>query len=972
MNKKAYLSNPSPRKENASSGVDGRRGFVNGGTSRPGMNGLVNGGVLTATKGRVNGKGLVNGVGYTNGHMKLPLKSNRFGVIFQRDLKVGLSLIVFFLLTLPAVVVILETEEYVPLIKIDSRFGDWEKVPRFGDAQVVYNDNVNIWKYSTVVDDNHIYFYIEVAAKVFDDPDGIDGFYVFIDEDRSSSSGYRVRDIGADFMIEVFGGNREVFESRFSVFRGTEYNWSAWEVAGSASVGLSESKMEVGIFSMDIGEDFDALIYATDFEGSECFTSVKFGPKLTSLVITQSGDRELLGIGTEPFLRLDFFALGRDVIVEGLNITAIGNISIQSFSFLPLVMEAGRTYTEYIHVDTSAAILEDFGELELVEVNARDMDGESVPVTIKGQPARAYIGGKPAGKRIDGLFGDWVVRSFDGTDDDLVNKNVDITEYSADKDDAFAYFYLKTQGTVLGGSTAPQAKSRAEGGEGPPSGVIFVPREATGQDVTRIYIDSNSSDWFGYYSGGVRYDYLIEIIGKYGKVNPQLSLLHKWDGEKFIDWSTTLVRKNAHQLECSAPLASLVPLNESNILFVTTDWSGEGDSIGEPTDWSTRSGTRSIYVVEDTSSSSSNTAFSSQRKLFYDGSYYWSFYYNATLGNISYEYSSDGSTWTSPDDFPIENVQYASVWYNSSDSTVYAVADNDTPSKSVSVAKGTLSGTTISWDSPVTVEVSGLDKEFKAAYITVNSSGHVWIAATTNNSSSGFNVNATYSINSEDLSSWSTPQIMRSSDVSNGFVYPIVLPLTSTDMYVLWYADGYLEGRKHDSSGWQGVDSIDTSSAGSSVKGPSAVIDSSEIHMVYIDSSGYVKYANYAGSWSTTTLNSTDSGRSPTITLDSSSFYLYALWINSSNQITGNYSMNGGTSWTAMTGITTNSDVKGNLTSIYSCNLNDIAWEFDSSTKIKFEPIPEFTDVMIPIASIAVLVLFWRRRNHEGEAEEEA
>jgi hypothetical protein len=73
-----------------------------------------------------------------------------------------------------------------------------------------------------------------------------------------------------------------------------------------------------------------------------------------------------------------------------------------------------------------------------------------------------------------------------------------------------------------------------------------------------------------------------------------------------------------------------------------------------------------------------------------------------------------------------------------------------------------------------------------------------------------------------------------------------------------------------------------------------------------------------------------------------------------------------------MTGITTNSDVKGNLTSIYSCNLNDIAWLFDSSTKIKFEPIPEFTDVMIPIASVAILVLFWRRRNHEGEAEEEA
>ncbi|MCJ2512226.1 MAG: hypothetical protein LN409_02600, partial [Candidatus Thermoplasmatota archaeon] len=710
-----------------------------------------------------------------------------------------------------------------------------------------------------------------------------------------------------------------------------------------------------------------------DFEGSECFTSVKFGPKLTSLVITQSSDGELLGIGTEPFLRLDFFALGRDVIVEGLNITRTGNISIQSFSFLPLVMEAGRTYTEYIHVDTSAATLEDFGELELMEVNARDLDGESVPVTIKGQPARAYIGGKPAGKRIDGLFGDWVVRNFDGTDDDLVNKNVDITEYSADKDDAFAYFYLKTQGTILGGSTVPQAKSRAEGGEGPPSGVILVSREATGQDVTRIYIDSNSSDWFGYYSGGVRYDYLIEIRGKYGKVNPQLSLLHKWDGEKFIDWSTIMVRKNTHQLECSAPLASLVPLNDSNILFVTTDWSGEGDSIGEPTDWSTRSGTRSIYVVEDTSSSSSGTAFSSQRKLFHDGNYYWSFYYNATLGNISYEYSADGSTWTNPPgNISIENASYASVWYNSSNSNVYVVSDNSTSTKNVTVVNGTISGTTINWSTPVAVEVSGLDEDHKVAYITVNSSGYVWIAATTNNSANGFNINVTYTDSPGNITSWGTPQTMRSSDVSDEYVYPIVLPFNSTDMYVVWYADGYIEGREHNSSGWRSVDSIDVTNSGASNKGPSAVAEAGNIHLVYINSSGYANYSKYTGSWSYVNLDSSDTARSPTITLESSSPALYVLWINSSNQIVGKYSINEGSSWNTMTGITTNTTAKGNLTSIYSCNLNDIAWEFDSSTKIKFEPIPEFTDVMIPMASVAILVLFWRRRNHEGEAEEEA
>lgn len=73
-----------------------------------------------------------------------------------------------------------------------------------------------------------------------------------------------------------------------------------------------------------------------------------------------------------------------------------------------------------------------------------------------------------------------------------------------------------------------------------------------------------------------------------------------------------------------------------------------------------------------------------------------------------------------------------------------------------------------------------------------------------------------------------------------------------------------------------------------------------------------------------------------------------------------------------MTGITTNTDAKGNLTSIYSCNLNYIAWEFDSSTQIKFEPIPEFTDLIVPIASIILFILIRRRRDYGTEAKEEA
>jgi hypothetical protein len=272
----------------------------------------------------------------------------------------------------------------------------------------------------------------------------------------------------------------------------------------------------------------------------------------------------------------------------------------------------------------------------------------------------------------------------------------------------------------------------------------------------------------------------------------------------------------------------------------------------------------------------------------------------------------------------------------------------------------------------VVVEVSGLNEDHKVAYITVNSSGYVWIAATTNNSSSGYNINVTYTDSPGDISSWGTPQTMRSSDVSNEYVYPVVLPFNSTDMYVIWYADGYIEGREYNSTGWGDVDNIDVTGSGASDKGPSAVANDGNIHLVYINSSGYANHSKYTGSWTNSNLDSSDTGRSPTITLETSSPGLYALWIDSSDQIVGKYSTNGGDSWSTMTGITTNTTAKGNLTSIYSCNLNDIAWEFDESSRIAFEPIPEFTDVIIPMASIMILVAFWRRRRgHVVEAAEE-
>ena len=160
------------------------------------------------------------------------------------------------------------------------------------------------------------------------------------------------------------------------------------------------------------------------------------------------------------------------------------------------------------------------------------------------------------------------------------------------------------------------------------------------------------------------------------------------------------------------------------------------------------------------------------------------------------------------------------------------------------------------------------------------------------------------------------------------YVQGQVVPLTGGELYALWYADGNLEGKKY-SSGWGSLESIDTTSAGSRTVGPSAVADGSgNVHLVYADSSGVVKYRQRTASWgSATTLDTPPGGFSnayPTISRDTATGDLYALWVSTqTNQLEGQrYSG----SWSSFS-VETNTNAKSRLNSLYSAgSAANIAW----------------------------------------------
>jgi hypothetical protein len=375
----------------------------------------------------------------------------------------------------------------------------------------------------------------------------------------------------------------------------------------------------------------------------------------------------------------------------------------------------------------------------------------------------------------------------------------------------------------------------------------------------------------------------------------------------------------------------------------------------------------------DTSTVSDPTRYSNQRKIFYNGSYYWCFYYDGS--NTVYEYSDDGTTWgnTANQAFFLSNVNQASIWYDSSNNVVYAVGDRGAlyASDDVYVRKGTVSETSIEWGTQSTADIGNKNVGNKVAFISQDSSGYLWIVSSQKEASpSSFNCAAVRSTNTDDVSSWGTYTNLMNVNIADHSIYPIILPLSGGDMYAIWYngTGGKIEGKKYASGSWSGtVDSIATTSTLVSTKTPSAVVDSSyNIHLIYSDSNGDINYTKYTTSWSAATeLDGNDDNLYPTISLDTSNNDLYAFWINSSNQI--HCKKWGGSSWTAIT-LDTDTTSKNYITSIYNySSASQICWEWGEGTStpwdVNFDRIPEFPSIAVPIVVTVVIFIFFRKRS---------
>jgi len=374
----------------------------------------------------------------------------------------------------------------------------------------------------------------------------------------------------------------------------------------------------------------------------------------------------------------------------------------------------------------------------------------------------------------------------------------------------------------------------------------------------------------------------------------------------------------------------------------------------------------------DTSTDSTPGSYNHQRKVFHDGTYFWAFYFDGS--NAVYTYSGDAVTWENAvsQAFTTSAVDNPSVWYHDTGSTkiVYAVGDTSTNDATINVRRGTISGTTITWGTEGSVTLSTFSVPSKVAFVTRDTSGYVWVVSNARASGTTYQVVAARSTSTDDVSTWNAGTNLLTSAITVNQIYPTIVPLTSGDMYALWYADGAIDGKKYTASGssWGSLENIATTTTGVSTKIPSAVSDGSgNIDLAYVNSTGAVLHKQRTSSWgSATTVDSATGNTSPTITRDTATGDLYVFYVQSTYQIKGRkYSG----SWSDLSGIDTSTFTKTYVTSLYSVSAAwKVGWLWGqggtSPYEVKIARIPEFAEIAIPItiaAGIALLPRLARR-----------
>ncbi|UCE92246.1 MAG: zinc ribbon domain-containing protein [Methanobacteriota archaeon] len=973
-------------------------GMINGKSLINGR-GQINGAHLVNGKGIINGRDLVNGMGILNGsagRRHYPLTAKERLPFYARWQFI--AVLVAIVVTAPTVLHLVTIGEEMPHA-IDGDFSDWDIRTTFTATAASADQVGQTIEWSVDSYGETVFLYIRAEESLMTSSEA-ERFVLFMDSDDSDATGYMVGGFGADFMMEIFGWNESIRSSLLLEFCSDDdrLNWSQWSNARYVKSSVAQSQLEaMARLPACLNESAKFILTAQTQRGVTCIShpvamdggllivEQQAAPGISSDGILQRGT-------STSYARLRFTCQGVGGSVESVTPTLSGLPSFEPIG--SFAIEVGEEHVVDLRVDSSALV---DGQFVSVAISQEKISSTFRYTRVVGCPVSAYAYAPPGSVTIDGAFADWEGRTTDDMDGTtLENLNIDIDQVGTNITDERSYFFVGVNGYLCAGAYVPKTCTSYIS----PGGATTVPARRTGEDIIRIYIDSDRSSASGMLiSVGpltIGADHMIEVCGLCCKITSVQSYLYIAGAWALIPMQLDAA-KDESRVEIGVLADAIGGTDSFDFLVEATDWRGEADYASNQTTfiWPR------TWVVDSSGTSQYATSLSYQRKLLYDGENFWSFYFDGS--DTVCEYSDDGgATWTSRGSvFKTSGVREVSVWHDSTNSVVYAVGDSASATRYIYVQKGSVSSSTstISWaasDSAPTVSTEATSE--KNSYISRDANGYLWILCTDLTRTSPqvkYQLGSWQSDSINDITAWtSRGDLLPSAQTQDSDICGSIVPAgTGSDMWAIFAYDGKVFSKKRTSGTWESSEQTIYSESGSQDENtfnspPSAVVgDSQVVHVVYGDMSeegGYSKPAvwythNQTGATTWATSIDLDSSKPsnvgnkyPTISVDSATGDLYAFWMRTDTSsvpstVMGKTKSDGG-SWTSISFGAQSSCVKHYLTSIYSVDgESKVCWLWTQNTtgtiEVFFDVIPEFDDVIVPVlTTLAMFTAFILRR----------
>ena len=539
--------------------------------------GLTNGG------GAINGRGLVNGTGLTNGTMseeRILVRGSKSRTVMWRWQ---------FLAVLVAVTVVISAFIYLSYSNgnesmIDGDFGEWAHVAKFGMQAPATLPEVSVDEWAVKSDSNTLLLYLKTASDVLG-TSNVDSFFLFVDSDGKSSSGYYVSGIGADYMLELHGWDQKVESASLMRFGSTDdqSNWTSWSSIDSLSVAIKAERMEaMANLPVPLAANSRYVLLAQDnLVNRASSISYPVPEKGGALIIEQvsgPGVDTLTGLipssNSVTAARLVLKCEGASGTVQSISPEVVGASLVSQI--VGISLSPGGSETVDLVIDSSSAAPQSLFSAMVVPAGVSSTFSE---VVIIGEPVSAYVSAPPTSIQIDGAFGDWIGHiALDNDSESIANPNINMTAVGSVNTTAHAAFYVSVKGQAFQGTYVPvtRGKPTNQGGGGGP----VIPQRRTGEDVLRIYIDTdflNSTGELIQRSGKViGADYLLEIKGISGAVVSRA--LMSFSSGLWTTVSTTITAAvDSQQIEVSVISAGIGGATSFAAIVETTDWRARSD-----------------------------------------------------------------------------------------------------------------------------------------------------------------------------------------------------------------------------------------------------------------------------------------------------------------------------------------------------------------------------------------------------------